>query len=790
MIKDSEYLLVEDSAQVINILNLDNQLSDTGSDILLTDTRSDSNITSSINDIYINNKVLYISKSYGYETVEYKDINNTVSSAFGSTYEEAVNSITFSNSSLILAKGKTVIVTEATPDYADSISAQTINEIDMSNDINSTITTGQFSNASDVDAFHYINNYYTGTLSIEVTAANTVDITIYNSDGNILTTGEDNISSVVNADDVFIDIKSKNGDLDSFSFSQTYELDGVYDILDDSLVYDAIVQGEPISGNLYEGGYDKDYFELNMTERGTINFNTNGDNKVKVTLLYKSGTVIASNYDEQTQILETEFKADLSKGNYMILVESFEPIVNEPTHDYQINTVFTAVEELVMDSGASLSVLNNIASFSYVDRHFYMLKDGTLTRMSNVLQPKQEIETIGFDDNESVYRIFSYNDDTEEKVYVSRIDLADNSFNKVGLYRFDNTDGLYLENDFFDMSGITDEEIMYIDKLGYVYYYDEDSLYIAPLTNTETPQQVGIESLEIVKVYGNYMYLATDNDVRVVDVSDKNDIDNSKTLSTINIENTKSIFIDIDSNRLFIGANNKIEIYNISNKDRVELLSEYTIGFNDQDLWYEGTPSSMYLLEDKLYTTVQNTGIVVFDIDEFNELSIDKKALNLGENLTQIYTFHGDAINYVVDNEVKVYFLSDELLDADTAATYTIVDESSVDEGSKTVEGCFIATAAYGSYFDSDVKILRDFRDDYLKTNALGRAFVDIYYDISPPIARSISDNELAKNLVRATLTPVVYMIKYPVIFAVIMFMLIFLAYKKVIKKPTRLGSI
>ena len=76
--------------------------------------------------------------------------------------------------------------------------------------------------------------------------------------------------------------------------------------------------------------------------------------------------------------------------------------------------------------------------------------------------------------------------------------------------------------------------------------------------------------------------------------------------------------------------------------------------------------------------------------------------------------------------------------------------------------GCFIATAAFGSYLHPQVQILRDFRDHTLLTNAYGRAFVTLYYRISPPLADFIAHHELLRGMTRVALAPVIFAVVYP----------------------------
>jgi hypothetical protein len=139
-----------------------------------------------------------------------------------------------------------------------------------------------------------------------------------------------------------------------------------------------------------------------------------------------------------------------------------------------------------------------------------------------------------------------------------------------------------------------------------------------------------------------------------------------------------------------------------------------------------------------------------------------------------------DAVGYreitnpvIVGNAVTLTITDGGIGDADGIANGEIVDPVGVasplipaDTGGGGGSGCFIATAAYGSYLDPHVQLLRDFRDKWLLTNSAGRAFVDWYYHNSPKVADVIGKSNSLRFITRSLLTPVVYTIKFPALFA------------------------
>jgi hypothetical protein len=121
----------------------------------------------------------------------------------------------------------------------------------------------------------------------------------------------------------------------------------------------------------------------------------------------------------------------------------------------------------------------------------------------------------------------------------------------------------------------------------------------------------------------------------------------------------------------------------------------------------------------------------------------------------------GDTV-YVEDNplnSISVNTYIPQLQARGVTVYYDAPPPTPTPSGNETEkQGCFIATAAYGSYLDSHVQTLRDFRDSYMVTNPVGRGLVSAYYRLSPPIAEFIDNHPSLKPMVRVGLLPAVVM--------------------------------
>jgi subtilisin family serine protease len=158
----------------------------------------------------------------------------------------------------------------------------------------------------------------------------------------------------------------------------------------------------------------------------------------------------------------------------------------------------------------------------------------------------------------------------------------------------------------------------------------------------------------------------------------------------------------------------------------------------------------------------KNPGISVDDLRKSLRESLTLTAINMGSPIpNNIYGYGRLSLdpNAAIDyynagydgSGIKVAVIDVGFADPSSALT-----TSSGTSGGGGGGGCFIATAAYGSYEAPYVKILRKMRDRFLLTNAAGKAFVNLYYTYSPPIADIIANHHRLKIAVRIGLLPLV----------------------------------
>lgn len=102
---------------------------------------------------------------------------------------------------------------------------------------------------------------------------------------------------------------------------------------------------------------------------------------------------------------------------------------------------------------------------------------------------------------------------------------------------------------------------------------------------------------------------------------------------------------------------------------------------------------------------------------------------------------------YTKDESVKLYAVWKTWV----GDTYTPPNAAPASSPAKS-EGCYIATAVYGSYDAPEVMTLRRFRDEVLAQSCFGRWFIRTYYRFSPPVAERLKNAGRINRFVRSIL--------------------------------------
>lgn len=79
-------------------------------------------------------------------------------------------------------------------------------------------------------------------------------------------------------------------------------------------------------------------------------------------------------------------------------------------------------------------------------------------------------------------------------------------------------------------------------------------------------------------------------------------------------------------------------------------------------------------------------------------------------------------------------------------------DAEILENAANSKQGCYVATAVYGSYDCPEVWLLRRYRDYYLDKNIFGRLFIKIYYVISPTLVKWFGKSNWFKKIIKPIL--------------------------------------
>lgn len=157
-----------------------------------------------------------------------------------------------------------------------------------------------------------------------------------------------------------------------------------------------------------------------------------------------------------------------------------------------------------------------------------------------------------------------------------------------------------------------------------------------------------------------------------------------------------------------------------------------------------------------------------FSIDPEKAIEELKKVIQEGYEVAGVWALLGDHYaelkqqNLAIDAYKKCLEVNEKTQDIDSEERIEIEDNLKLLLLRKEkIGGCFIATAVYGSSYANEVIVLKQFRNEYLLNNFLGRQVTALYYNLSPSIAKIIQKSNYLKVIVKyIVIVPLIKLIR------------------------------
>ncbi|MBQ7102291.1 MAG: DUF2726 domain-containing protein [Clostridia bacterium] len=172
---------------------------------------------------------------------------------------------------------------------------------------------------------------------------------------------------------------------------------------------------------------------------------------------------------------------------------------------------------------------------------------------------------------------------------------------------------------------------------------------------------------------------------------------------------------------------------------------------------------------DFLITNEKYQPLIVIEINDQTHLNADRKERDekiqkicqeAGIPIIKLWTSYGinkDYIKAQIEKQLnalpieRIHHFADKKAVETLESTNTLIKQTPTSSAGNTPasqkkSGCYIATCVYGAYDCPPVWTLRRYRDYTLSKTWYGKAFIQIYYSISPTLVRWFGSNKWFKK--------------------------------------------